>query len=98
MARDARASKAPPIADHRKSTGRFQAKVGKTERAETHQRAVARKQDLPLKKIFGGLAAFGIFCAALYAYLAYVVADDEEAAEEAAAFAAAAARRAQRAT
>ena len=92
MARDARGgARAPPIQDHRKSMGRFHAKVGRTERAETVTRAVARKQDLPLRKIFGGLAAFGLFCAALYAYLAYVVAEDEDEAAEALAFAAAAA-------
>ena len=80
MARaDARGNtKAPPIQNHRRSTGQFQAKVGKTERAETVTRAVARKQELPLRKIFTGLALFGAFCAVLYAYLAYVVADDDD--------------------
>ena len=45
-------AKAPPIADFRKQTGRHQAKLGKTERSETHSRAIARKQEFfPIKKL-----------------------------------------------
>jgi len=67
----------PPVQDFRKKTGRFNAKVGKTERTETVNRAVARKQDFPVRQVLLSMAIFGAVSAILYAYLSYVLADDD---------------------
>ena len=67
------------MADYRHKTGRSQAKQGKTERSDTANRAIARKQeDWQVTRILLWLAVFGLFSAALYIYLAYVVADDDD--------------------
>ena len=47
-------------------------------RGQTHERAIARKQEFPVHKILLSLAIFGASCALLYAYLSYVLADDDE--------------------
>ena len=81
MAREMRGrAKAPPIADYRNKTGNFQRKAGRSERREVENRAIARKQEagLPVRKIALWMTIFGILCAILYLYLAYVVADDED--------------------
>ena len=68
----------PPAQNFRKKTGNFNAKVGKAERTETHNKAIERKQELPVRKIVLSLMIFGAACAILYAYLMYVLADDDD--------------------
>ena len=68
----------PPISDFRQKTGRHQMKLGKQERTETQTKAIARKQQLPVKQILLAMLAFGGICALLYLYLSYVLDDDEE--------------------
>jgi hypothetical protein len=67
----------PPIQDFRKKTGNFHRSVGKTERTETANKAIARKQEFPIKQIILGLTAFGAACALLYIYLTWLLADDD---------------------
>lgn len=88
---DAR-SRAPPIDSFRNKIGKQQAKLGKAERTETQNKAIARKQEFPWQKLVLAMISFSSFCALLYLYLTYVLADDEEDAEEQAAAAAAAVR------
>ena len=68
----------PPIQDFRKRTGNHGAKLGKTERTETHNKAIAKKQDFPLKQVLLGLTSFGAACALLFIYLSWLLADDED--------------------
>ena len=69
----------PPAADYRKKVGNFNKKVGKAERAETHERAIARKQEIfPAKKVLLSLIIFGAVCGLLYIYLQYVLAEDDD--------------------
>ena len=76
---DSRAgARAPPIADFRQKTGRHHQKLGKQERTETQTKAIARKQEFPIKQLLLGMLAFGAACALLFAYLSYVLAEEEE--------------------
>ncbi len=84
----------PPIADYRTKTGRHQAKIGKVERTETANKAIARKQAFPWQKLVLIMISFSAFCGLLYMYLMYVLSEDEEDEELAALEAAAAAARA----
>lgn len=68
----------PPISDYRHKTGRHQAKLGKPERTETHNKALARRQEFPWRKLVLAMISFSAFCGLLYMYLTYVLADDEE--------------------
>lgn len=68
----------PPAADYRRKTGRFHAKVGKTELREAESRAVARRQDFGLTNALIGLLVFAIFSCLLYLYLSYAIADEDE--------------------
>ena len=88
--------KEQPVQRERKVVGRFNAKVGRDERTQTANRAIARKQELPLREVVLTLILFAAFCALLYLCLSHVTLDelDEElAAAEVAAAAAAAAPR-----
>ena len=88
--------KEQPVQRERKVVGRFNAKVGRDERTQTANRAIARKQELPLREVVLSLISFAAFCALLYLYLSHVTLDelDEElAAAEVAAAAAASAPR-----
>ena len=70
----------PPVADYRKKTGRFTAKLGKTERTATANQAIARKQEFrtEIKQVLLSLAIFGAVCAILFVYLNWLLADDDD--------------------
>jgi len=74
--------------------GRFNAKVGKVERTEIVNKAIAKKQEFPWQKLVLIMISFSSFCGLLYMYLMYVLSEDEEDAELAALEAVAAAARA----
>ena len=71
-------SKSPPVADYRKNTGRHHVKLGKVERDQTHERAIARKQEFPVRKMVLLFISFCAACGLLFMYLQYVLADDDE--------------------
>lgn len=84
----------PPIADFRTKVGRFNAKVGKVERTEIVNKAIAKKQAFPWQNLVLIMISFSSFCGLLYMYLMYVLSEDEDDAELAALEAVAAAARA----
>lgn len=81
-AADARASRGahrePPAQAFRKNTGQHHGKIGRQERTQTHTRAVARKQNFPVKEVFVGFICFAAVCIALYFYLDLVLNDEED--------------------
>ena len=70
--------RAPPVADHRRSIGRQHVKLGKAERTETHDRAIARKQELPVRQGVLIMISFCAACGLLFMYLSWVLQDDED--------------------
>lgn len=74
-------SNEPQAAERRRKIGRFHAKQGQTELKEVENRAVARRQEMGMTRLFIGLLVFAIFSCFLYLYLSYAVAEDDESLE-----------------
>ena len=69
----------PPPQNFRQKVGQHKAKLDRKEKKETHNMAVARKQEpVPVQKVLLWLGLFGAVCACLYAYLNFVLADEED--------------------
>lgn len=68
----------PPISDFRHKTGRHHVKLGKAERTETQAKALAKKQEFPVRKLMLVLVSFCAFCGSLFMYLNYVLADEDD--------------------
>ena len=68
----------PPVVDQRRKIGNFKRKLDKKESTEVHNKAVARKQELPVRKFVLGGISFAAACTLLYLYLRWVLEDDEE--------------------
>jgi hypothetical protein len=72
-------SRAPPVQDQRRKVGQFKQKLDKKESTEVHNKAVARKQSIPVRSFVLGGISVAAACTLLYFYLTWVLeADDEE--------------------
>jgi hypothetical protein len=72
-------ARAPPVQEQRRKIGQFKRKLDKKETTEVHNKAVARKQELPVRKLVLGGISFAAACTLLYMYLSWILLDEEDA-------------------
>ena len=68
----------PPAQKQRREVGQFKRKVDKKESTAIHNQAVARKQELPVRKFVLVSIIVAATCTLLYLYLGWVIAEDDE--------------------
>ena len=82
MGRDASSRgrmKEPPVHDYRRKTGNHHQKIGRVERSDMQAKAIARRQELPVRNAVLVLISFAAFCSLLYIYLKHIVEEEEDA-------------------
>ena len=68
----------PPAQKQRREVGQFKRKVDKKESTAIHNQAVARRQEVPIRKFVLVSIIVAASCTLLYLYLGWVVAEDDD--------------------
>ena len=72
-------SRAPPAQEQRRKVGQFKRKLDKKESTDVHNKAVARKQSLPVRSLVLGGISVAAACTLVYFYLTWVLDADDDA-------------------
>ena len=68
----------PPAQEQRRKVGQFKQKIDKKESTEVHNKAIARKQSIPVGSFVLAGISIAAACTLLYFYLTWVLEGDDE--------------------